>query len=270
MLSRMRNRFGGFRGGRARAKMIAAVPPQVLAPEWAWVPGPDFAWQLAAYAQRNWVSTAIDRIAEMCVAQPLEVRSADGMQVRDHPLLRLLGHYGRANPYQDSREFLEAHFQRMDVYGNDVWLWVSRRGGPPDSVYQLELSRLKMFSDAAGTRYEYWNGGRREELDARAVTHFRRASVLPSGIFWGLSSLEKLRDLVLQDSSMAKWNREFFQNGAPSGVLLVDPGLTSEADAVRLQAELETRALKGSTDDGDTRDAGHGGMGGYRLSSSRH
>ena len=240
-LRRVINRLRGRRG----VQLIQAIPKPYRDPSWVWVPSPDFAAHLTAYVMRNWLSTAIDRIAEMCVAQPLEIRTRDGASVTGHPLLDLLGGHGRPNPYQDSREFLESHFQRMDVFGNDIWQWVSSKGGAPDSVYQLDLNRVQIEAGDGGTAYSYSITGSAYPLDARAITHFRRASVLPTGVFWGISPVDKLREMLVSDASMAAWNKDFFDSGAPNGVLLVDPSLVNEADAQKLDAEIYERSRKG-------------------------
>ena len=97
----------------------------------------------------------------------------DGFRRFDgHPLLSLLGQYGRANRHQDSFEFMEAHFKRMDIFGNDVWYWVSAQGGPPDEVYQLDMRYLSIRIRNGLQWYFYRVGGVEYEISPEQVTTF--------------------------------------------------------------------------------------------------
>lgn len=230
------------RTGRAGTP-VGKVQSTIRHDDWAWVQSPEFTNDLVAYVYREWISTAIDRVAELCVSVPLEVRNRDGSLVVDHPLLDLLGRHGRPNALQDSMEFLEAHFQRVDVFGNDVWYWFSNEGGAPDEVYQLELSRLRIRVDDRGdVIYEYRTGAGIRQLDGSAITHFKRSNILGSGMFWGLSAIQKLRNVVLSDSEMTRWNQEFFHTGAPSGVLILNEASVSPAEAKRIENEMHLSA----------------------------
>lgn len=203
-----------------------------------WIPSPQFNNDLAAYAYREWISTAIDRVSELCVSVPLIIREAAGAGiVNDHPLLDLLGPYGRANRFQDSFEFMEAHFKRIDIFGNDVWYWLSSEGGAPDEVYQLDLRYLQMRVIDGNLWYIYNVAGRDIPIEPHRVTHFRRANVVSSGVFWGLSAIEKLRNVVETDRLMTKWNQDFFSVGAPDGILIVDNDEVSSTEAKIIEKE---------------------------------
>lgn len=216
------------------------------APEWMWVANPDFTTDLAIYAYREWFSTAIDRVAEMCVSVPMVVRESEGFGRRgDHPLLALLGTYGQANRHQDSFEFLESHFRRMDIYGNDVWYWVSHEGGAPDEVYQLDLRSLTIRVIDGVQWYIYDVGGTEFPISPDQVTHFKRANVVASGAFWGLSAIDKLKNVANTDMYMTQFQQQFFRTGAPSGILIVDLDDVSSEQARQIEAEFH-----GSADEG--------------------
>lgn len=216
------------------------------APEWMWVQNPDFGEYLATYAMREWFSTAIDRVAEMCVSVPMVVRETDGFGRRaDHPLLKMLGTYGRANRHQDSFEFLEAHFRRMDIFGNDVWYWVSHEGGAPDEVYQLDLRQLTIRVIEGVQWYLYNVGGTEFYISPQQVTHFKRAGVVASGAFWGLSAIDKLRGVAKTDHYMSLFQQEFFRTGAPSGIVIVDADDVTPAEARAMEVEFHTSADAG-------------------------
>lgn len=224
MIRRAIDRLAGKLGyARSYAADISPVPLAARHSTWGWVQSPDFAHDLAVYVYQEWVSTAIDRVAELCVSVPLEVRSTDGMtNYPDHPLMKLLGPYGKPNPYQDSIEFLEAHFQRCDIFGNDIWYWASSDGGAPDSVWQLDPRRITIEVDNDGeVFYQYASAGDLIDLSHHQITHFRRANVVQSGLHWGISAVQKLKSMVELDSAMVKWNLDFFTSGVPTGVLMV-------------------------------------------------
>lgn len=211
--------------------------------EWMWAPSPDFDYDLAAYAFREWVSTAIDRVAELCVSVPIEIRSADGMTLYpDHPLLGLIGPYGRPNPLQDSLEFMESHFQRVDVFGNDIWYWVSKAGGAPDAVYQLDPRKVAISNKGGAVAYEYRNNGVVYKLASDQITHFRRSNMVESGLYWGISAIQKLRNVVESDLRMTRWNQQFFETGTPSGILVVDYDAVSADEAKNIEYDFQSRA----------------------------
>ena len=216
------------------------------APEFIYVPNPDNAWALATYAYREWISTAIDRVAELCVSVPVVVVEQGGLRRFDgHPLLRMLGQYGQANRHQDSFEFMEAHFKRMDIFGNDVWYWVSAVGGAPDEVYQLDMRYLSIRIRNGLQWYFYRVGGVEYEISPEQVTHFRRSNVTSSAAFWGMSAIEKLRNVALTDGMMSRFNQQFFSTGAPSGILIVDSSDVGPKAAREIEAEFHATADAG-------------------------
>ena len=246
LLRRIRNalRAGGESTvQRGRGRRVADIYD---APEWMWVSNPDFSYFLAEYAYREWFSTAIDRVAEMCVSVPMVVRESEGYGRRpDHPLLALLGTYGQANRHQDSFEFLESHFRRMDIFGNDVWYWVSHEGGSPDEVYQLDLRSLTIRVIDGAQWYMYTVGGTEFPISPDQVTHFKRANVVATGAFWGLSAIDKLKNVALTDRYMTQFQQQFFRTGAPSGIVIVDAEDVDSEQAKAIETEFHESAVGG-------------------------
>ncbi len=240
------NKIRGFLRDDTQQSQITrstpTIPPLSPYDEWAWIPSPDFSHDLASYVFREWISTAIDRVAEIAVSVPIEVRDSVGRPI-NHPLLELIGRDGQPNPMQDSLEFLEAHFQRVDVYGNDIWYWTSKRGGSPDEVYQLDIRRVKIKQDGRNIRYYYNLPSGDVELNRNNITHFRRSNIVSSGMHWGLSAVQKLRNVVESDKAMTRWNMEFFQSGAPSGVLILDDTVSAE-EAKRVEHEIHQQVTE--------------------------
>ena len=198
--------------------------------------GPDFDKDLAAYVLNEWVNTAIDRVSELSASTPLQVKDRQGKHI-DHPLLWLVGPLGRPNQMQDAIEFLETHFTRMDVHGNDIWYWLSRTGGAPDEVYQLDPRRIQIRVTEGIPTYFYTASDGQFLLDRRQITHFKRGNIIAPNPYWGISALHKLQAVISSDSNMSEWNKQFFESGVPSGILFVERDMATD-EMKKLQKDL--------------------------------
>lgn len=203
---------------------------------------------MVQYALNHWVYTAVNKLATTAASAEFMITSRpDGMErSHDHPLLALIGKYGRPNSDQDSFEFLEKHFQYLIIAGNSYWLWDEPVNGAPTSVYLLEPEHMKIVPGADKTiaRYEYWYMGRVVKYEPRQITHFRKAN--PYNRYYGLSALQVLYLTILSDNSMLQWNSDFFDDelGLPSGIMVV-PEDTSDEEIDRLRAEFTARHGEG-------------------------
>lgn len=210
---------------------------------WAWTTSPRFDLDLANYIQNVWVSTAADRMAELCASTSLRlVERATLQSVDEHPLLMLLGEGGQPNPFQSIQEFWEAHFQRVDIFGNDVWYLHSESGGAPDWIFQLEPGNIALVQDRGGLKYQYHSPTGSLSIPTESVLHFRRPDISQQAVHWGASALSKLRALVKTEALMTDWNDQFFASGAPDGILVVDADYVSQADADTIEDEFVSRA----------------------------
>ena len=123
---------------------------------------------LGWYRNKPILSVAIDRLAAICAAQ--EVQAWRGDKRVAHPVLDLIGDHGIPGPDDDAFSFWERHFQRMDIYGNDIWL-VSGRRGAPTMVQQMPMEGMTATFDGKDWEYSYMN----TPLLKDAVIHFRRS-----------------------------------------------------------------------------------------------
>lgn len=214
----------------------------VEAAHWVYAPTPNLWEAAAAYAYVNWLSTAINRMAEMFMTAELEVRSRKDATIKkdDHPLLDLIGRFGQPNDAQDSLEFLEQHSQMFDTYGNAYWFWWSARGGSPEAVYLLDPKQVRVIPGTQRTveAYEYDVSGHTYRLAPEQVTHFRRPA--PDSVYYGRPVSELLMSELLGDRSMSLWNNQFFTTGVPSGILIV-PQSTSRESMERLEEDMQAK-----------------------------
>jgi len=99
---------------------VRARPGQKYESNFAYARGTDADENLAWFALNAWVATAVDELASASAVAPLEVRlkAEKTKKMESHPLLDLLGVYGRPNDYQDTLEFMELHYTDYLLAGN--------------------------------------------------------------------------------------------------------------------------------------------------------
>lgn len=229
-----------------QAAVVRARPGQALdQAAYLYAFGPDASRQVAQFALSPWVGTAVSRMSSAAVAAKLRVyeRRDEAVEIDDHPLLSLIGPYGKPNDAQDVVEFLEQHLQSFDLAGNVFWYWFSGSGdGVPTEVFQLEPTQVRVVpgSNRTVAQYVYRHLGRDYPLDPAEVSHFRRGN--PFSLYYGMSALDALMTDILADRSMSQWNLDFFGEGVslPVGIMVV-PDSTSDAELARLQAEFEVK-----------------------------
>lgn len=199
---------------------------------WLNVPMPDFQGDLLYYSISPWLAIAVNRMAEIAMMSVPQVRHRDDSvsEVRDHPLLDLIGMHGQPNDYQDSLEFRETHFMHLDLFGNSFWYLASRSGGAPDEVYLLDPQRvfIKPGRNRTIDNYLYRHGGKDFRIDPVEIIQFRRAHPYAGGGYYGLSPSRVLRLDMTSDRNMSLWQRQFFESGVPSGIIVVPASLTDE------------------------------------------
>lgn len=220
-------------------------PGQAEDARFLFAPGGGTAEQaLVWYALNTWVYTAVNKLAEAATVAPLHVAKRDqlGSLVDTHPLLDLLGQYGRPNDDQDCFEFWEQHYSTLILAGNSYWFWNNFRGGAaPTEVYQLDPRHVWVIPGTSRTvaGYEYRVGAQRYRLAPEQITHFKRYN--PFSNYYGLTAMEALRLEVNGDRTMALWNAEFFNGPAvPAGILVV-PDSVTPTERQRIEDELNAK-----------------------------
>lgn len=207
---------------------------------------PEAARHLPQYALNIWVYTAVSRMIEAASGADLHVQKKDDLSKENprHPILELLGMYGKPNEGQDSLEYLEEHLGFYELSGNSYWFWTTknRRGGAPDEVYNLDPSKVlvRPGRDRTVGGYAYRHQGHEYTLDAARMTHFKKFN--PFNPYYGMTALEALQIEVKSDRSMAIWNADFFGDGVslPAGIFVI-PETVSSADRDRLDREINAK-----------------------------
>jgi HK97 family phage portal protein len=210
--------------------------------QFAYSSAPDARSTLAMYATNNWVATAIDRIASRAASAELMITSRmDSVKTYpDHPMMDLLGAYGRPNDYQDPFELFERTFFDLDLAGQAFWFL---GGSPaPQEIHLLEPTQMRIETGAAlgVAAYVYRVGGRDLRLTPEQVIHFKRSN--PYDRYYGLSALQAARVEVSSDTSMAHWNAQFFGEDVaiPAGILVV-PETVSDDEMTRISDEVNAK-----------------------------
>jgi HK97 family phage portal protein len=202
---------------------------------------------MVQYALNHWVYTAANKITALASSAEFLILSRDGMnRVRNHGLLDLIGKFGKPNDNQDSFEFFEQHFLNFIIAGNVYWLWDGPHGGMPRQVFHLEPERMRVVPgrDRTVKRYEYWYQGKVTPYSPQEITHFKRAN--PYNRYYGLSALQVMYLTMIADTSMLKWNFDFFDDelGLPSGIIVV-PAETTNEQLEQYRAEFTARHGEG-------------------------
>ncbi len=202
----------------------------------------DLAPLIAQYGLNHIVYTAVNKLAKIAASAEFMIMDRpDGMvRSHDHPLLALVGKFGRPNDQQDSFEFWEKHFQAMALCGNSYWFWdMPDRNGMPTELHLLEPQMMRIVPGGKMTieRYEYHDRGQQIPLSPLQITHFRRPSWFSR--YYGLPPMIAQYPLVVGDNLMLEWNNDFFDDnlGLPSGIIIVSES-TSDAEIQRIKAEL--------------------------------
>lgn len=241
MLRRFGNWLLGALAGGAQADEYRTAPQQAIEKQinYLYAPHPRYDKYLYAAATNIWVYTAVSRLAErFCSVHP-EVVLKSNNEPYQHPLLDLIGEFGRPNESMDSLELLNQTAQQIEIYGNAYWYFVrsSRRDYDFD-IYPLqpEYVFIKPSATSRLGAYTLRQYGQEIDLDPSAVIHFKRPS-FNSVSYYGQSASEVLLSEVVMDNSMREYNQAQFESGTPSGLLFVDYD-TSDKDMNRVADEL--------------------------------
>lgn len=219
-----------------------AHPAQKTAQDNLYVPYVRLVPYMAQYALNHWVYAAVNKVAITAAAKDFIITSRpDGLdRSENHPLLDLIGKFGKPNDNQDSFEFMEKHYQNLLLAGNSYWLWQSPQNtSMPTEVHHLEPEKMHIVAGKNKTiaKYEYWHQGTITPFHPDQITQFKRPN--PYNRYYGLSALQVLYWVVLGDNAMLQWNVDFFDDelGIPTGILVV-PSNTSNKEMERIKAEF--------------------------------
>jgi len=181
--------------------------------------------QAQLYAAVNWISAAIERVAEFGgVAQFSVTRQAGpddaDTDIPNHPFELLLRH---PNPDQSSSEFLRDVISWFKLTGNAyIFLNAPSEGAPPDELWVVPSQMMRPLPDGASfiRGYEFTpNGQRPIFVDAWRIVHLKTFN--PLNPFVGLSAVQALALDAYGDLAQQKWNLALFgnNNGKFPGIL---------------------------------------------------
>lgn len=225
---------------------VRSRPGQALdAQMWLYAPAPEMVKPMLMHAKNVWVNTAAGKISSKAASAELYVRDKTPTNhIEDHPLLGLVGQWGRPNDYQDSFEFWENHFLHYELSGNAFWYWFNGGlgDGAPTEVHLLQPNQVKVVPgrNYGVAKYIYTTHGQEIELLPWQVTHFKKGN--PYTPYYGLTALEALRVEVDSDRSMALWNAQFFGEdvAVPAGIVVV-PDTVSDEELKRVSDEFNAK-----------------------------
>lgn len=194
--------------------------------------------------QKNVVAyQAINKTADAVAAIPWIARRANGDELTDHPLLKLIR---RPNPMQSGSEFMRSLVGFYRISGNGYMERVMV-GSQPRELYSLRSDRMIVKPSPtgmpAGYRYQVGSEFATWEADNRTgmsdIRHLKAFNPLDD--WYGMSPLMAGAYAVDQHNESMEWMQSLLQNGAaPSGILEVEEDLSDE-NYNRLKSEVDEK-----------------------------
>ncbi|HEY9818350.1 MAG TPA: phage portal protein, partial [Candidatus Obscuribacterales bacterium] len=195
--------------------------------------------------QKNVVAyQAINKTADAVAAIPWIVRRANGDELTDHPLLRLIQ---RPNPMQSGSEFMRSLVGFYRISGNGYMERVMV-GSQPREIYSLRSDRMTIKPSntgmPAGYRYQVGSEFATWEADNRTglsdIRHLKAFNPLDD--WYGMSPLMAGAYAVDQHNESMQWMQSLLQNGAaPSGAMELAEGSLTDDQFNRLKAEIDEK-----------------------------
>ena len=204
------------------------------------LPGPaahNYAPYVEAYADKAWVYTCVNVIADTVASADFVLKSEQGEIIPSHPALNLLY---RPNKFMSGRYLRQWIAASLELTGNAYILKDAQKpDGAPRELYPL-LSHLveiipgkKAAAPVEG--YKYRAGAQTAYYRAEDIIHFKYFN--PFDFFYGLSPLAAARHAVETLDKAETFNKSFFEHsGTLSGILYTDAKLDDAARARIMKA----------------------------------
>lgn len=214
--------------------------------------------QQAAFMKRNFAAfaeegyklnviayQAINKKAKAVAQIPWVLKSKDGKEITDAPILTALN---KPNPAQSFKEWLEATIGFYSISGNNYWEKTENGKGDPLEFYSLRPDRMLIKIGADGMPAEFIykvnTDGVHWDAEQNLIRHCKTFNPLDD--VYGMSPIEAAAYSIDQHNESNKWLQGLLQNGAaPSGVLAGDDVLSEEAFN-RLKAEIDEKYSGGN------------------------
>lgn len=198
-----------------------------------------------SYCRNSIAYAAMRRVAMSVASVPMYIAAADGEEIPDHPLGKILR---RPNARTSWRALTEAVVTSRMIAGN---AYVERVDGVKGvlELHNLRPDRMRVALGSNGDpiRYEYTVGGRVVNFEAEGprgsrVLHLRNFN--PINDVYGLSPVDPAAYDIDTHTSAMGWNKAMLDNQArPSGALVFNgpEGQTSLSDEQyrRLKNQIE-------------------------------
>jgi len=198
------------------------------------------------YAYKSWVYTCVSAIAAAAAMVPLRLYQVTGqgesqrkVELYKHPMLDVLR---KPNPFMTRFELFEGTLSYLEINGNAFWVYEKDRLGRIAEVWLANPKNMRIVPSKkkfiAGYVYVTDNN-KQIPLDVNEVLHFKYFNPLDD--YWGMSPIQAAELAIITDVYSAKFNKDFFKNGALlSGVLETDRFL-SETAFKRIRQQIAER-----------------------------
>ena len=205
------------------------------------------------YERVVWVFRSVEVIAGNASRLPVRVMDGD-KEVTDHPLTRILGIDGRANPLESGREFRKRLSAQILLSKPGAFVEVTRTmRGYPRRMDLLPLGRTEIIAGTGEDLVKCFKvvaaDGTHRYIEPERVRWFREPH--PEDPYSGVTPLESSGLSVELDHFADLYNANFMRNdGRPGGILAVKgpdgSGRMPESEA----AAIESRFGKGPAEAG--------------------
>ena len=202
--------------------------------------------QMRLYAALTWISTAIDRTAEIAAQGEFSVTrvvgepgGADDEEIPNHEFEQLLQN---PNPTQSRGEFLRDAFTMYRVTGNlYFYLNAPSESAPPDELWIVPSHMIAPIPDGRSyiSGYKFTPPGYASEtIDLWKIVHLKTSN--PMNPFVGLSAIQSLALDAYGDLAQQKWNLAHFdKNNAKLPSILAFKHMVADPEWKKIKAERD-------------------------------
>lgn len=187
------------------------------------------------------VRTAVDflarNIAQLGLHAFRRLSNTDRVRLTDHPVAALVS---RPNPFTTRYRLIASLVSDLAIYNDAYWLKIR---GESLAILRIPPQLVRVIGNLVPTKYEVTLGGRAPmEFEPDEIVHFRGHN--PSSSIVGLSPLESLRQLLLEDVAATDYRANFWRNSARMGGVIERPASAPEwSNEARLLFRQQFEAL---------------------------
>lgn len=174
--------------------------------------GSSYNTQISLYAQLDWISSAIEHVANVAASSKFSVEKIAGEETEDIPNHPLETTLANPNPLQTGMELWRDFYSWRVLTGN-AYLYLNRtsENAPPSELWVLPSNRVKPVPDGKMYLKGYVfssDAGAPIALETWQISHCR--SFNPLSPFVGLSAVQSLAHVSIGDLAQQKYNANLF------------------------------------------------------------